>query len=629
MKRPLCLLVGLLASAACSGTLGAPGAPDVPGEDASAGVLSLEGVRALTISPADVTLDAGPDRVATQRFTVTATFADGSSRDVTDQVDYELRPALVGRMERGAFTTAAIAGGESTIFARPGRSSSVSATARVRVRWSAADLPADLPADLAARFAAGAAATASLPRVIYPTDRVMFPPNLSGAEVHWAPGGAAVAYDLAFTGATTQVHLYRACAAAGGGCAAALDGQFFRWVADTNRGAALPVELRVRALRADGTVASSAPVRLYFAPESVAGGLYYWAAARPNNGIYRYDFARGDRAPTPYVTAADSPADSEGNAHACIGCHAVSPDGRRMAAVLGGGHIANAVLFDVERRAVTASRLERWAQLMTFNPDGSQLLGARDGRLRLFDGRDLSALRDVDVGGLATHPDWSLSNHGVALTRVDAQRESILVRRGAIHWMPFDGSRFGATAALVPAVRGENRYYPAPTPDGRWVIYNRSVCPRGAEPANGFPEGSVGFGGHPCDGYDDPSASLWIVDTDLPTHHPVALDAVNARGPSDTRDALTNSWPKVSPFTTSWLDRTVYWVTFSSKRNYGLRLVGADRPQLWMVAVAVPNTEDRQALREDPSFAPFWLPFQDPMTSNHIAQWTRQVVVPP
>ena len=85
----------------------------------------------------------------------------------------------------------------------------------------------------------------------------------------------------------------------------------------------------------------------------------------------------------------------------------------------------------------------------------------------------------------------------------------------------------------------------------------------------------------------------------------------------------------MSPFTTTWLDRTVYWVTFSSKRNYGLRLVGADRPQLWMVAVAVPNTEDRQALREDPSFAPFWLPFQDPMTSNHIAQWTREVVVPP
>jgi hypothetical protein len=621
--RPLSALAALLASAGCSGNLGSSA------EDAAVGVVPLDNLRSLAISPADVILDAAPGVAATQRFTVVGTFADGTTRDVSAQLEFELRPSLVGRIERGTLTTAAIAGGEATVLARPSRTSTILASARVRVRWNASDTASGLPRDLAARFASGAASTMSAPRVIYPSDRVMFPPNLSGAEVHWMPGAAAVAYDISFTNAATMVHLYRDCAASAGGCTTPLDGQFFRWIADTNRGAALPVELRVRALRADGSVASSAVTRLFFAPESVAGGLYYWAAARPNNGIYRYDFARGDRAPTPYVTAADSPADSDGNPHACIGCHAVSPDGRRMAAVLGGGHLANAVVYDVERRALTASRIERWAQLMSFNPGGTQLVGARDGRLRLLDAADLSVVRDLDVGGLATHPDWSNANNGVALTRVDAQRESILVRRGAIQWLPFNGNQFGAASTLAPAVRGENRYYPAPTPDGRYVIYNRSVCPGGTEPGDAFPEAGGAFGGHPCDAYDDPTASLWIVDTDLPSHHAVALDAVNARGPNDTRDALTNSWPKVSPFTTTWLDRTVYWVTFSSRRNYGLRLVGADRPQLWMVAVAVPYTEDRQALREDPSFAPFWLPFQDPMTSNHIAQWTREVVVPP
>jgi hypothetical protein len=29
---------------------------------------------------------------------------------------------------------------------------------------------------------------------------------------------------------------------------------------------------------------------------------------------------------------------------------------------------------------------------------------------------------------------------------------------------------------------------------------------------------------------------------------------------------------------------------------------------------------------QDPSFAPFCLPFQDITTSNHIAQWTQEVV---
>ena len=28
----------------------------------------------------------------------------------------------------------------------------------------------------------------------------------------------------------------------------------------------------------------------------------------------------------------------------------------------------------------------------------------------------------------------------------------------------------------------------------------------------------------------------------------------------------------------------------------------------------------------DPSDAPFWLPVQDVMTNNHIAQWTQAIV---
>ena len=39
------------------------------------------------------------------------------------------------------------------------------------------------------------------------------------------------------------------------------------------------------------------------------------------------------------------------------------------------------------------------------------------------------------------------------------------------------------------------------------------------------------------------------------------------------------------------------------------------------------DARERVTLAGDPSYAGFWLPFQDINTNNHIAQWTREVVV--
>jgi hypothetical protein len=66
------------------------------------------------------------------------------------------------------------------------------------------------------------------------------------------------------------------------------------------------------------------------------------------------------------------------------------------------------------------------------------------------------------------------------------------------------------------------------------------------------------------------------------------------------------------------------WMTFSSRRNYGLRLQGltADAgAQLWMVAF----DPAKAAAGQDGSFQAFWLPFQDIDSGNHIAQWVEEV----
>jgi hypothetical protein len=73
--------------------------------------------------------------------------------------------------------------------------------------------------------------------------------------------------------------------------------------------------------------------------------------------------------------------------------------------------------------------------------------------------------------------------------------------------------------------------------------------------------------------------------------------------------------------------QNLLWLTFSSIRQYGLRQpppgTGAESALgtlIWMVGV-VPGSA-----QGSPGFSAFALPFQDITTSNHIAQWTEQVV---
>jgi len=61
----------------------------------------------------------------------------------------------------------------------------------------------------------------------------------------------------------------------------------------------------------------------------------------------------------------------------------------------------------------------------------------------------------------------------------------------------------------------------------------------------------------------------------------------------------------------------VFWLAFSSIRDYGDVLVGTDRDQLWGAAI----DPSRIKQGEDPSFAAFWMPFQQLDEGNHRAFW--------
>ena len=128
-----------------------------------------------------------------------------------------------------------------------------------------------------------------------------------------------------------------------------------------------------------------------------------------------------------------------------------------------------------------------------------------------------------------------------------------------------------------------------------------------------------------CDGDTDPSAKLYAIDGTAGGAITPLARAVAPGVADGTTTNLTSSFPKWNPFVfkREASGGRLAWLTFSSTRKYGLRSPPGDGTLLWMVAVDL----DAPA-GTDPSAAAFALPFQDLATSNHIAQWTTQVVPP-
>jgi hypothetical protein len=186
--------------------------------------------------------------------------------------------------------------------------------------------------------------------------------------------------------------------------------------------------------------------------------------------------------------------------------------------------------------------------------------------------------------------------------------------KGSIEMVTYDGAEWSESEVIVPNESGKNRYYPSFSPDGSLLIFNESQCNGGNET------------GSECNADADETATLWIVPA-APGNTPVRLDNANAPGVADQgQTSLTNSFPKWSPFVfrrDQEREERLEWLTFSSRRKYGLRSPSGGDMLIWMVAVE----PDKALAGEDPSSAAFAIPYQDLGTSNHIAQWTERIIV--
>lgn len=584
--------------------------PNAPDAAPVTGLVSIE------VMPADATLviDGAP---ASQAYTAIGHFDEGEPRDITGQVSFSILDSTLGRFEGPALTSVGERGGRSTVVATvAGVRGSTGVTFVLRKRHF--DPASDLPADPAPVFD-GPGDAARAPRLVYPNDGVVVPPNLRRLEFHFYPGAGNGLFELSFRNAVTDVAVYLRCTfPRAGGCIYQPDADLWRWISETNRGGE-PVAVRVRGTDDQGSgVGTSASLDLAISFEGLRGGIYYWTTSG-GTGIMRFDF--GDATQTE-ATRFVGTEKSEG---LCVGCHALSRDGRKIVAAAGGQDDGRILLMDVASESLLVpfgtppkSMFESWS------PDGSRYVGvyadagATNFNLLLFDGDSGASLGHIDVGATAAnpadHPDWSADGQHIAFTRMGIPGTNQRMFKGAIEVITDEGGTWSAPRVVVPSLAGRNRYYPAISPDGGLIAFNESVCPVSEA--------------HPsCDADTDPTAMLHIVSL-APGATPIALAAANAPGELDAgQTALTNSYPKWNPFVfqrDGELGERVEWLTFSSMRRYGLRgppVAGGSL--LWMTAI----DPDRAGAGQDPSSPAFVLPFQDLETSNHIAQWTEEIVV--
>ncbi|MDQ3365412.1 MAG: hypothetical protein M3680_08295 [Myxococcota bacterium] len=573
----------------------------------------LDGLASITVSPVDQTLVIVEGAPAVSTYIATGTFDDGRVAEITQYVQFGLAEQTLGTFAADELTTTAHRGGQTQVVATAaGLQGATGVT--IRLQQTYGDPASTLPADPGGLFG-GATDASRAPALVYPNDQVSLPPNLGRLELHFRPGDAAnTLFELSFTNVITELKVYLRCTLPmNGGCIYQPDPQVWTWLADTNRGGP-PVTWSLRATDDAGSaVGSSSAMALRFAPDDVTGGIYYWTTTL--RAIMRYDFGSSTQ------IVAEQFVGSEAANGACIGCHALSRDGTKMVAEAGGQNDGRLLLLDVATKtplvpfaSTEKSTFESW------NHDGSAFVGvygdtgSTNFDLKLFDGTTGVVTATIPAGGTSTnpsnHPDWSPLGDRIAYVNVGVKNTLQKSYNGEVRTVASSGGTWGAYEVLVPRTPGKHRYYPAFGPDGKMLVFNESICATGSTGAD-------------CDGDSDPTAQLYAIDG-VTGGAITALDRANAPGIADgAQTRLTSSFPKWNPFVfrRDASGGRLAWLTFASTRQYGLRPPPGNGTLLWMVAVDL----DAPA-GTDPSAAAFALPFQDLATSNHIAQWTTEII---
>ncbi len=588
----------------------------------------IEGLTALTIEPKDTALTlayASPIVPVKASLKAKGTFKDGSTKDVTNSVAWSTGMPTEAPISVTNGELQSSVPGKLVVTAQAG---SIAATANVVIKLTGDVIGSGAPPDAPTKLGGTPSGTSD---IAYPLDGALFPYKLGPIELHIKRGDASQTLSrVEITGDAIDLRIYGTCDALSSGCGITLDDALWPLLAGASEGDAIKTRVRLVA-PSGGSPSESAQIEVRWTFNPLSGGLYYWRAYDhdKSSAVFRFNLDTPGKPPEKFfVSDPDSPPLPSGDPHPCVGCHAISADGKKMGLTFGGSIPSSFALLDIAKKEFIAKKNTDpagYATVTSFAPDGARLVNGFRGKLLL---RAADATM-VDIGsplfsGLGESlalPYWSGDGKTMVFVGwrpgengASSSNTGDLVRGGQIWIVDSDGTDFkGAPRLLVPRVPNRTQTYPATSHDSRWVVFNETRCDGPPTPGP--------YGNDPCDGYDDPSAHLRLVLAAGGT----PVDLVRASG----TDTWASSWPRFSPSRGRFRGKSLYWVAFSSRRAYGLKLSGSTngstKPQLWFAGLLL---DDAAAASGDPSFAPVWLPNQNDAepTGNHVPQWVTVAV---
>lgn len=561
----------------------------------------------LDITPTTATIDTkgGPSQ---QQFTVRGKRPDGSISDpLTGR--WTTPPSGIGSIDQntGLFTATGEVGGTIEITVEVlSNGIPVRQVFSVTVNVQRDVLVPGAPMDAATKFTGKTPMTDATKsaKILYPLSGVVMPQNVYAPDVQWEEKGATGdLYRVRFTKNNFDVSGYVAYSGAAFKFDWMVDATTWRGVTQTSpdQDTTLVVD---RYEAASGNVYTSGPLPMRFVKGALLGSIYYWEIRDRNFGrVMRIDDGTNNR-----VQLIASPPTTPVDNSQCMGCHAVSRDGRYMFGRLGGGENVGTI-FDLTKdlsqspvptEYPVSNTLPRFF-FGSFNQDATRLVTSQNGIMGLVNTKTgmpvTPAMGTLPASG-GTYPTWSPDGKSIAYTsEANSWGDNLTI--GNLSIVPVNAAdSFGQpqrvhTASSLATMTEDS--YPTWSPDSKWIAFQNGRNSRSDS--------------------NDANGGLFVVSP----QGGAAIQLTKAVGGSGRSTIFI---PNFSPFITNGY----YWLTFLSRQPYGnskAGTLGRNNQQVWVTGVKI----NPQA-GSDPSEVSYWLPGQDALQPNISAYWAPRACRP-